>query len=42
MTARTLPLTDELQALCLNVEMREVDLDTGEVPGRHEANPAAE
>jgi DNA-directed RNA polymerase subunit beta len=35
-------LLKELQALCLNVEMLEVDLDTGEVPGRHEAIPAAE
>src|SRR5690606_3467713 len=35
-------LLKELQALCLNVEMLEVDLDTGEVPGRHEAISAAE
>ncbi|MEM7153243.1 MAG: DNA-directed RNA polymerase subunit beta [Myxococcota bacterium] len=36
-------LLKELQALCLNVEMLEVDLETGQVPGRpNEAIPAAE
>jgi DNA-directed RNA polymerase subunit beta len=36
-------LLKELQALCLNVEMLEVDMETGQVPGRpNEAMPAAE
>jgi DNA-directed RNA polymerase subunit beta len=36
-------LLKELQALCLNVEMLEVDLETGQIPGSpHEAMPAAE
>jgi DNA-directed RNA polymerase subunit beta len=36
-------LLKELQALCLNVEMLEVDLQTGAVPGSpNEAIPAAE
>jgi DNA-directed RNA polymerase subunit beta len=30
-------LLKELQALCLSVEMLEVDLETGEIPGRHDA-----
>jgi DNA-directed RNA polymerase subunit beta len=36
-------LLKELQALCLNVEMLEVDMNTGFVPGTvREAVPAAE
>jgi DNA-directed RNA polymerase subunit beta len=36
-------LLKELQALCLNVEMLEVDMETGQVPGTiREAAPAAE
>ncbi|MEX1366177.1 MAG: DNA-directed RNA polymerase subunit beta, partial [Nannocystaceae bacterium] len=36
-------LLKELQALCLNVEMLDVDMETGQVPGRpNEAVPAAE
>ncbi|MBL8944471.1 MAG: DNA-directed RNA polymerase subunit beta, partial [Myxococcales bacterium] len=36
-------LLKELQALCLNVEMLEVDMDTGQVPGTiRETAPAAE
>ena len=36
-------LLKELQALCLNVEMLEVDMETGAVPGTiREAAPAAE
>ena len=35
-------LLKELQALCLNVEMLEVDLETGQIPGGHEAISAAE
>jgi DNA-directed RNA polymerase subunit beta len=36
-------LLKELQALCLNVEMLDVDMETGQIPGGpHEAIPAAE
>jgi DNA-directed RNA polymerase subunit beta len=36
-------LLKELQALCLNVEMLEVDMETGRIPGQSpEAIPAAE
>jgi len=35
-------LLKELQALCLNVEMLEVDMETGQIPNNPEAIPAAE